>query len=131
MRSGISIPSWIESFADAVALAIQPFDDRIEIGCHSVEIDGVWEVSVFGSRGTEFEDKRAGRNQPLPFVVNVPSIMRLFNQMEECQWQALSWSAEDNSAGDDLGPHLSVRGNYEGQKVWLRILSHPPEWASA
>ena len=105
-----------------MALAIQPFDDRMEIGCHSIQIEGVWEISVFGSNGAVSERQRTRRKRPLPFVANLPAVMKLFDQVEECRWQALAYSKDD-----ELGPHVSLRGDYEGRKVWLRILSRPPK----
>ncbi len=109
------------SFADEVALAMAPTDERMEIGCHFWEGENGWEVSVFGSKVTAVGGKHDGKRRSLPFVVDIPAVMHLFTDIRACRWQALSLAPDD-----ELGPHFSIEGTYEEVPVVLRILANPP-----
>ena len=46
----------------------------------------------------------------------------LFDEVNQCYWQALAASPDD-----DLGAHLSLEGIYKEHSVWLRVLARAPE----
>jgi hypothetical protein len=103
--------------------AVTPFDDVTELACHffhSTSNVEEWEITLFpdtpqfGGRLTNYSANNA-------LSVDVFALMQVFGTISNCNWQS-QVLADD----DELGPHLSLEGEYEENNVWLRIASNPP-----
>lgn len=56
------------------------------------------------------------------FSFDLQSLLSAFERVD-----ALHWCAHSMGPHDIIGPHLSLEGIYQGHRVWLRVLSDPPE----
>ncbi|MDO8945465.1 MAG: hypothetical protein Q7U75_19940 [Desulfobacterales bacterium] len=65
--------------------------------------------------------RRDGAVKLSRFSVDLKSIVEQFDQIG---WQSHGLGA---SRGDELGPHVSIEGLYQGQAVWLRVLAGAPQ----
>lgn len=115
-------PAWLKKLADDVALQISPSEVLSPIGCHFCCVEGVWEVTLFASSTQIVGGKRDGVLRSSRFNVDLRAISDLFARVDSVQWQALPLGPTD-----ELGPHVSLEGTYEGNPVWLRILSKAPK----
>ena len=112
---------WLRALADVVAKAIEPLGPTAPLGCHYVQVEGVWEVSLFSESTEVLGGPEDGTIKQSRFAVRVTDILDVFQSISSCTWQA-------HSAGpdDDLGAHLAIEGTYKGRMVWLRILGQAP-----
>lgn len=113
--------TWLQTLADCVAQSIAMIDAVSPFGCHFCFVDGVWEVTLFAEAVEVVGGPRDGAIKKSRFGVHITEILELFQNVSSCTWQAQSMGE-----GDDLGPHLSVEGDYQGRLVWLRVLAEPP-----
>jgi hypothetical protein len=117
-----SPPIWLQELADGAAGCLTPVDLLSPLGCHFTQQDLLWEVTLFASRTEVVGGHRDGFERSSRFLVDVLALQRLFDEVEEVQWQPQRIGPDD-----DLGQHLSVVGRCAGEAVWLRILSRAPE----
>lgn len=117
-------PHWLMDFANKVAPHVVPFDVLAPVGCHyhlNSELNQ-WEVSLFVSATQVVGGRQDGSTLPSRFALDVQRVFMLFDEVNDCYWQALPASPED-----DLGAHLSIDGVYKDHLVWLRVLAKAPE----
>lgn len=118
-----SPPSWLSRLSQQIAAEIAPVDLMSPIGCHYFHepLADEWEITLFASSteivGGEFD----GLSHASKFTVNIADVVKCFDTARRVHWQNLP-IADD----DELGPHLSVEGEFEGHDVWLRILATAP-----
>ena len=113
---------WLANFTNQVCQAIEHLGEPLPVGCH-VHLDcDTWEVSIFVASTEIVGGQHDGERVASNFVVDVLKLLMVFDDVESSSWQAQRY-AED----DDLGPHLSVIGAFEGHSIWLRILSEVPD----
>lgn len=117
----ISQPGWMRQFVDRVLSATAQIEVESETGCHVFRnSDGEWEVTLFvdSSGDSRMQDLGLSRGA---LSIDVFELLPVFDELRACRWQSspCGWD-------DDLGSHLSVEGTYEGQAVWLRIVSQMP-----
>ena len=115
---------WLVTLTNSVLDSIQSLEDLSPAGCHVYfdQLELVWEVTLFLSSTViegRCEDEPRLRSR---FFLDLNQILDLMEELEEFYWQALPITTED-----ELGSHVSLWGNYQGHRVWLRILSTPPE----
>ena len=117
---------WVNEFVTRVTDAMTMLNEPAEIACHfywneSVGSDGEWEITLFAE-----PEMLGGRLDAYPIQpatsVDVVSVLTVFDSLDSCRWQS-----EAVTFDDDLGPHLSVEGTYQGHLIWLRLLSRAPE----
>ena len=114
--------AWLKVLVDVVAKAIEPLGPSAALGCHFVQIDGIWEVTLFAESVEVLGGPEDGTVKQSRFAVRIGEVLDVFQSITECNWQAHS-----AGAGDDLGAHLAVEGIYKGRQVWLRIPAQAPE----
>jgi hypothetical protein len=114
--------AWLRILADVVAKAIEPLGPSAPLGCHYVQVDGVWEITLFTEATEVLGGPEDGTVKQSKFAVRISDILDVFQSVSNCSWQA--HHAGEN---DDLGPHLAVEGTYKGRLIWLRILAQAPE----
>jgi hypothetical protein len=116
-------PLWMQELIERVTDAVTPFDNSTELACHyyhSEQGGEEWEVTLFpdvpqfGGRLMGFQEKNA-------LSIDIAELVQVFSSISNCNWQT-QVIADD----DEVGPHLSVEGEYESNNVWLRIASNPP-----
>ena len=117
-----SPPEWLQQFADAVALQMNPVDLLAPVGCHFCLVDETWEITLFVSSTQIVGGKKDGVFRHSRFNVDLQSVTDLFSDVRKMSWQALPMAADD-----ELGPHLSMEGSCGRNPVWLRILSRAPK----
>ena len=113
--------AWLRVLADVVAKAIEPLGPSAPLGCHYVQVDGIWEVTLFTESTEVLGGPEDGTVKQSRFAVRISEILDVFQSISNCTWQAHSIGEND-----DLGPHLAVEGTYKGRQVWLRILAQAP-----
>jgi len=120
-----SPPQWLERLTGLVIEAFHADDVMAPIGCHvhreDEEIDSQWEVTLFVSHTEFFGGAYDGQRAVSRYMLDLKRVMTAFDIVESFYWQAQSM-AED----DQLGPHIGLEGEFEGNSVWLRITSEPP-----
>jgi hypothetical protein len=96
------------------------------VGCHfhpHAEASRVqWEVTFFVSSTEVFGGAWDGQRAVSRFLLDLRELMEAFDVVESVYWQAQTM-AED----DQLGPHVGVEGQFQGQSIWLRVTAQPPE----
>ncbi len=116
-----SPPDWLQQFADAAALLMNPVDLMAPVGCHFCRVEGTWEISLFASSTQIVGGKKDGVLRASRFHVDVQALMHLFSEVHE-----VSWQAQPLAADDEMGPHIAISGIRDDQDVSLRILARPP-----
>lgn len=116
-------PSWLAEMAEGVAATLYAVDVLAPLGCHRYHNRALdqWEVTLFAAKTETIGGRYDGRKSPSKFHVDVCALFELFTPVTAFHWQALSLGPDD-----DLGPHLSLEGVYQGHSVWLRILASAP-----
>lgn len=118
----VTPPPWLQELANAVALQMQPWDEFPPLGCHYVEVEDQWEVTLFAAATELIGGRSDGARHPARFNANLAGISAIFSEVHRFEWQALPVATDD-----ELGAHISLEGTYEGRAIWLRILSHAPK----
>lgn len=88
---------------------------------HNRDVSDEWEITVFGEPN-RFGGRLARHSIDRCFSIDAMALMMLLEDVESCQWQT---SNVDGT--DELGPHLSIVGGFQGHRVWLRVLARAPE----
>ncbi len=119
-------PQWIKRLAGLVTDAFHSDDVLAPIGCHfhcpDEELSQPqWEVTLFVSHTEFFGGALDGQRAVSRYMLDLKKVMTAFDAVESFYWQAQSM-AED----DQVGPHIGLEGDFEGNSVWLRIASEPP-----
>lgn len=117
----MTVSLWLQELADAVAAQMNLIKDPCPIGCHFCEVDGMWEVSLFASSTEIVGGSNDGKCKQSPFIMNVATILPLFDSVESVQWQS-----QPVDRKDELGAHLAIEGTVEGHPVSLRVLAKAP-----
>ena len=93
------------------------------IGCHYYfnKVSDQWEVSLFAANTETIGGERDGCVSYSRFGLDLKELMTAFDEIATCSWQALSLGSDD-----EVGPHVSLEGTFEGHNVWLRVLAQPP-----
>ena len=117
-----SPPQWLQEFADAVAMQMEPVDLLGPVGCHFCVVEETWEITVFVSSTQIVGGRKDGVLRHSRFHVDLQAVTGLFSEIRSIAWQPLALAAED-----DLGPHLAIEGSCRGNAVWLRILARAPK----
>lgn len=115
-------PDWLRDFANIVASEIDCTEDISPLGCHFACVAGEWEITLFKGYLEVVGGPRDGTRHVSGFTLNIGQLVNLFDEVQDCWWQAQSMGASD-----DLGPHVAISGTYAGRNVWLRVLSTPPK----
>lgn len=115
-------PAWLKELADSAANCLVPIDILSPVGCHYAFDSGRWEVTLFASKTEIVGGHKDGVSRSSQFILDVLGLQRLFDDVRECHWQPQRIGFED-----ELGPHLSIFGTFQGESVWMRILSQAPD----
>ncbi len=117
-------PIWLAETANRVAAQFHSAEALAPVGCHYFydEEQSVWEVTIFVSGTETLGGEKDGRRTHSRFSVSIVGVSKLFSEIREFSWQAVSLGEDD-----DLGPHLSVEGLIGPHPIWLRITARPPE----
>ncbi len=118
-------PRWIERLGQLTSRAFHSSGLLAPIGCHfhqNDELDGSqWEVTLFVSSTEFFGGPNDGKVVASRFMLDLKEVLEAFDAVDSLYWQT-HVMAED----DQLGPHIGVEGEFEGNAVWLRITAEPP-----
>lgn len=114
-------PPWLQSLADQVTLQMKAVEHLAPLGCHVFRSPEQWEVTIFASATEIIGGPKDGRHKPSRFFLDVQGLIALFDRVD-----CVAWQAQGLGPDDDVGPHLSLEGIYQGEPVWLRIPSLAP-----
>ena len=120
-----SPPSWLARMTNRVAELICGIDVLAPIGCHyhcTRFPHNQWEVTLFVGKTEIVGGSQDGSQFSSPFTVDLEQLIAVFSEVTSFHWQALTVGAKD-----ELGPHISVEGYFEGHSVWLRLLAEAPK----
>jgi hypothetical protein len=56
------------------------------------------------------------------FSLDMQGLISAFEKVAVFHWRSQSFGPHDN-----LGPHVSIEGVYQGHEVWLQVLAEAPE----
>jgi hypothetical protein len=120
----VASPAWLPKLADAVIAHMRAVDILSPVGCHHFydEAEQQWEITLFASRTEVVGGEYDGRWTFSKFGLDVLGLMKIFSKIDSCHWQAHSFGADD-----ELGAHISIVGEFAGQRLWLRVLASAPE----
>ncbi|MHC4879980.1 MAG: hypothetical protein ACYTGL_26310 [Planctomycetota bacterium] len=115
-------PEWLRELVADVASSTDALGEHAEIGCHVFQNDEAteWEVTLFAER-PEWGGRLSQLSATPVLSVDVHAVVKVFDRVSACRWQTAPIPS-----GDDLGPHLSVEGEFAGHAVWLRVLGQKP-----
>lgn len=114
-------PSWLRGFGNAIAAQFLPPLDYPPVGCHFCEVAGVWEIALFVSDTEVVGGAEDGVRKPMPVVIDLFQIAKLFQTVTNFTWQ--TFAVDDD---DDLGCHVTIEGLYDHRQIRLRLLSKSP-----
>jgi len=115
-------PNWLEEFVNEVCVHLHAVDDAPSLGCHASQADDLWEVTLFFSPTETIGGVRDGERTPCLYLVDVMTLLQVFETVDTASWQPLPLGPED-----DLKSHFAIVGTYAGHPVWLRVLAETPE----
>lgn len=116
-------PLWLQDLIEQVTETVTPLAQPAELACHyfhSTSGDDEWEVTLFPET-PQFGGRLTGYHTADALSVDVFALVQVFDLVSNCRWQTQVVASDD-----EIGPHLSVEGEYEGNNVWLRVASNPP-----
>jgi hypothetical protein len=114
-------PEWLHQLADEVSASVCAVDVMSPLGCHIHRAQEHWEVTLFASATEVMGGPLDGKRRPSRFFLDIQGVTQVFDRIRSVVWQA-----HGLGASDDVGPHLSVEGDYRGHPVWLRIPALAP-----
>ncbi|MEX0715077.1 MAG: hypothetical protein WD066_00750 [Planctomycetaceae bacterium] len=116
-------PSWLSHLADQVAQRLRAADILAPLGCHYYRnrVLDQWEVTIFAGSTEIVGGELDGELRYSNFQLDLRELFGLFDLVDTFHWQA-----DQMGPDDELGPHVSVEGSFEGHPVWLRVLARPP-----
>lgn len=117
---------WINELASEIGVRLLPIDFPPPLGCHVFDEDGLVELTLFFGATETMGGELDGCHRSARFHFDLLGVTELFDDVQSFFWQPLTIDTED-----DLGPHVSIEGTYQGNQVWVRVLSRPPENVSA
>ena len=119
------MPRWINRFTNLITRSLHAAEPLAPVGCHVHLNDEAnrpqWEVTLFLASTEILGGPRDGQVGLSRFMLDLHELLMVFDSTDSFYWQAQPM-AED----DDLGPHIGVEGQFEGQSVWLRMTAEPP-----
>lgn len=113
--------SWLDRLADSVSAILTPLNSSLLLGCHSCEVDGVWEVSLFPGSTEVWGGRNDGRRIHPGFVLDILTLLSLFENVQDLTWQSRAFDRQD-----ELRAHVRLEGSYEGHPIRLQILAKAP-----
>lgn len=116
------LPPAIKHFVDTVCQAIDTFSDSVEIGCHVNHDSEVCELSVFPLTQEIVGGPDDGRQLKPAFSLDVMPVVLAFEQVNSVRWQNAPFADDD-----ELGNHIVVEGEIDGQQVWVNMLAQAPD----
>ena len=114
-------PDFISSLANSVAACLTSFEPIPPVGCHFADSEVGWEVTVFPSMTEIVGGPDDGLRTAARVCVDVASVVSLFSAVRELTWQCMPLGKDD-----ELGAHLYIVGDYEGEPVCVQILASAP-----
>ena len=117
---------WIEGLTSDIAARLLPVDFLPPLGCHVFRDDEITEISLFFGGTETLGGVADGSFRPARFHFDMNGVAEIFDSITNFFWQPLFIDSED-----DLGPHISIEGVYQGNAVWVRVLARSPENVSA
>jgi hypothetical protein len=114
-------PKWILNLANSVTACLEPLEPMPPLGCHYHLCETGWEVSIFPSLTEIVGGPQDGRHVAPCFQVDILAVAQLFKQIDGVTWQSKSVDE-----GDQLGCHIAINGNFDGEAVSVRILNSAP-----
>lgn len=116
-------PDWIATLVNSVISHIKSADLMPPVGCH-YHYDSeakLWEVTIFPSDTRIVGGQYDGASVGSPFFMDLKNV---FDFMENVT--AVSFQSTQLGDHDEIGTHVSIEGECEGNEVWLRILARAP-----
>lgn len=116
-------PEWLAGLANQLASRIDPVDQSAAVSCHFADggEDG-WEVTLFLAAREQIGGPRDGQRLFSRFLFELASTTELFDRVDQFYWQPVAIGP-----ADEVGPHVAIEGEYDGRRVWVRILAQPGE----
>ena len=84
--------------------------------------DDFWEIAVYSTPGEIVGGAQDGAVIVPGFSLDMQGLISAFEKVAVFHWRSQSFGPHDN-----LGPHVSIEGVYQGHEVWLQVLAEAPE----
>lgn len=114
-------PEWLKEMANSVAAELEPIDSMAPLGCHYHNDGDHWEVTLFVARTEIVGGSKDGIQTASRFTMDLHRLHGLFDVVSEFYWQAQPLSDKD-----ELGPHISLEGTFQGHTVCVRVVANAP-----
>ena len=119
-----SPPRWLAEMANEITANLHGTDLLAPLGCHYHHNQRAdqWEITLFASTTHVIGGSFDGLKTTSGFFLDLQQVIAVFSDLRSCNWQSGSMGDDD-----EAGAHIAIDGDYEGRKIWLRILSAPPQ----
>lgn len=120
------LPAELTSFIDRVAEAFEPFQGVARPGFEAVQVDGVWDISMFLGRLELVGGPDDGRIHPVNFRLDLSRLTDCFDQLEELFWNAFPDFSPQVEEHQELSV-VTASGQVDGLQVRLQVHAAAPE----
>ncbi len=117
-------PPWLADLVDSVSACIEAHSPMGPLEYWYSTKEEITELIIFPTPVELVGGAVDGAVVVAGFSLDLHTLQAAFERLDAVYWQAHSLGSHDVE-----GPHLSLEGVYQGQEVWLRMLSEPPEEA--
>ncbi len=117
-------PTWLADLVDSVSACIEAHSPMGPLEYWYSTEEEITELIIFPTPVELVGGAVDGAVVVAGFSLDLHTLQTAFERLDAVYWQAHSLGFHDVE-----GPHLSLEGIYQGQEVWLRVLSEPPEEA--
>lgn len=116
------MPEWMQPLIDAVAANMAAHGPESPLGLRYRQLDDVWDLLVYPMPIEMIGGAHDGGRASPSFSLDLEGVRSALSRVESIAWDAHG-AGPDN---DEVGPCISIRGQFAAFQVWLRVLAHAP-----
>ena len=120
-------PEWLTDMIDCVSELFEPLQDVARVGFDCALSDDRWEVGMYLGKTEKVGGADDGCAEFVNFQFDLSRLLRAFNLVERCEWNAIPQWGEADFTPD--ASSILVEGYWEEHPVRLLIYAAPPEQA--
>ena len=117
------LPSWLEPLVEAVAASMTVHGPEGPLGLRYRSAEGRWDVQLYPLPVEMVGGAHDGGLAAPGFTLDLRSLGAAFDWAGTMSWDPHGTCPENVN----VGPCLSIEGEFANRPVWLRVLAYPPE----